>query len=180
MLKVAAIVVALLIAVVLVLAATKPDTFRVQRAASIQAPPERIFALINDFNRWGAWSPWEKKDPAMKRTFGAATSGRGAVYAWEGNKDVGQGQMEIAESVPSSRIAIKLDFVKPFEAHNIVEFTLEPNGDATSVTWAMQGATPYFAKIIHVFIDMDRMVGKDFEAGLDNLKAVAEKPAAGA
>jgi uncharacterized protein YndB with AHSA1/START domain len=175
MLKIIAIVIVVLIAGVLILAATKPDTFRVQRAASIKAPPEKIFALINDFNRWGTWSPWEKKDPAMKRTFGATTSGKGAVYAWEGNKDVGQGRMEIAESVPSSKIALNLDFVKPFAAHNLVEFTLEPKGDATNVTWAMQGDTPYFAKIIHVFINMDKMVGKDFEAGLANLKANAEQ-----
>ena len=175
MLKSIAIIVVVLIAGVLVFAATKPDTFRVQRAASIKAPPEKVFALINDFNRWAVWSPWEKKDPAMKRTFGAVTSGKGARYAWEGNKDVGQGSMEIAESVPPSKVTLKLDFVKPFEAHNMVEFTLEPKGDATNVTWAMQGPTPYFAKIIHVFINMDNMVGKDFETGLANLKSTAEK-----
>jgi uncharacterized protein YndB with AHSA1/START domain len=175
MLKITAIIVAVLIAGVLIFAATKPDTFRVQRAASIKAPPENVFAFLNDFNRWGAWSPWEKKDSAMKRTFGAVTSGKGALYAWEGNKDVGQGRMEIAQSVPPSKVTIKLDFVKPFEAHNIVEFTLEPKDDTTNVTWEMQGDTPYFAKIIHVFIDMDSMVGKDFEAGLANLKAIAEK-----
>ncbi len=175
MLKIIGIVIVVLIAGVLILAATKPDTFRVQRATSIKAPPEKIFALINDFNRWGAWSPWEKKDPAMKRTFGATTSGKGAVYAWEGNKDVGQGRMEIAESVPPSKVALNLDFVKPFKAHNLVEFTLEPKGDTTNVTWAMQGDTPYFAKIIHVFLNMDKMVGKDFETGLANLKASAEQ-----
>jgi hypothetical protein len=175
MLKIAGITVVVLIAAVLVLAATRPDTFRVQRTASIKAPPEKILALIDDFHRWDAWSPWEKKDPAMKRTFGAATSGQGAVYAWDGNKDVGQGRMEIADSAPPSRIAIKLDFVKPFEAHNRVEFTLEANGEATDVTWTMQGDTPYFAKIIHLFFDMDRMVGGDFEAGLAALKAIAEK-----
>ncbi len=175
MLKTIAIVAAVLLAAVLLFAATKPDTFRVQRAASIKAPPEKVFALINDFNRWGAWSPWERKDPAMKRSFGATTSGKGAVYAWEGNKDVGQGRMEIAESVPPSKVAINLDFVKPFEAHNLVEFTLEPKGDATNVTWAMRGDTPYFAKIIHVFINVDSMVGKDFESGLANLRAAAEK-----
>ncbi len=175
MIKTIVIVVVVLIAGVLIFAATKPDTFRVQRAASIKAPPQKIFAFINDFRRWDAWSPWEKKDPAMKRTFGAVTSGKGAVYAWVGNKDVGQGSMEIAESVPPSKITLKLDFVKPFEAHNIVVFTLEPKGDVTNVTWAMQGDTPYFAKIIHVFINMDSMVGKDFETGLANLKAAAEK-----
>jgi carbon monoxide dehydrogenase subunit G len=174
MIKIIAIVVVVLIAAILILAAGKPDTFRVQRAARIKAPPEKIFGFINDFNRWGSWSPWEKKDPAMKRTYGASTSGKGAVYAWEGNKDVGQGRMEIAESSPPSKVTLKLDFVKPFEAHNIVEFALEPKGDATNVTWAMQGATPYFAKIIHVFINMDSMVGKDFETGLANLKAAAE------
>jgi carbon monoxide dehydrogenase subunit G len=175
MIKIVAVVIVVLVAAVLILAATKPDIFRVQRAASIKAPPEKIFAFINDFKRWGDWSPWEKKDPAMKRTYGATTSGKGAKYAWEGNKDVGQGSMEIADSSPPSKLTLKLDFVKPFEGHNIVEFTLAPMGDATNVTWAMQGDTPYFAKIIHVFINMDRMVGKDFETGLANLKAVAEK-----
>src|SRR5712691_3771488 len=175
MFKKIAIVVAILIAAILVFAATRPDTFRVQRAASIKAPPEKVFALLNDFQRWEAWSPWEKKDPAMKRTFSVMTSGKGAVYLWEGNSDVGQGRMEIAESSLPSKVAIKLDFVKPFEAHNTVEFTLEPKGEATNITWAMQGDTPYFAKIIHVFIDVDKMVGKDFEAGLANLKAAAEK-----
>lgn len=168
------IVVVVLVAGVLAVAATRPDVFRVERSASIKAPPDRIFAFINDFDRWGAWSPWEKKDPAMKRSFGAK-SGKGATYAWEGNKDVGQGRMEIADSVPPSRVAIKLDFVKPFEAHNLVVFTLEPKGDTTHVRWAMQGDTPYFAKIIHLFFDMDKMVGGDFEAGLAALKAAAEK-----
>ena len=175
MLKIIAILIALVVLGILVLAATKPDIFRVQRSTTIKAPPEKIFALINDFNAWTTWSPWEKKDPAMKRTFGTVTSGKGATYAWEGNKEVGQGRMEIAVSLPTSKVALKLDFVKPFEAHNQVEFTLEPKGDATSVTWNMQGPTPYFAKILHVFMDMDKMVGKDFETGLANLKAVAEK-----
>ena len=175
MVKIVASVVVLLIAVVLIFAATKPDVFRVERATSIKAPPDRVFALINDFKRWDAWSPWEKKDPAMKRSFGAATSGKGATYAWEGNKDVGQGSMEITQSMPPTGIRLKLDFVQPFEGHNVVEFTLEPKGDATQVTWTMAGDTPYFAKIIHVFINMDSMVGKDFEAGLANLKSIAEK-----
>jgi uncharacterized protein YndB with AHSA1/START domain len=173
--KTIAIVVVLLIAALLAYAATKPDTFRVQRATDIKAPPAKIFALLNDFHRWDAWSPWEKKDPAMKRTFGTATSGKGAVYAWEGNKEVGQGRMEIAESVPTSRVAIKLDFLKPFEAHNVVEFTLEPRGDSTNVTWTMHGPNPYLAKVMQMFFSMDKMVGKDFEAGLANLKALAEK-----
>lgn len=175
MLRIAGIVIVVVVAAVLLFAASRPDTFHVQRSASIKAPPEKVFALINDYRNWNAWSPWEKKDPALKRTFSATTSGKGATYAWEGNKDVGQGRMEIAEAVAPSSITIKLDFVQPFEAHNIVDFTLTPLADATTVTWAMRGDTPYFAKIIHVFIDMDSMVGKDFEAGLANLKAIAEK-----
>ncbi|HMH19269.1 MAG TPA: SRPBCC family protein [Burkholderiales bacterium] len=174
MLKTIAIAVVVLIATVLVFAATKPDTFSVERSTSIKAPPEKIFPLLNDFRRWDAWSPWEKKDPAMKRTYSAQTSGKGAEYAWEGNKDVGQGRMEIAESAPPSRVAIKLDFLKPFETHNRVEFTLEPKGDSTSVTWAMQGPAPYVSKLMQVFVSMDKLIGKDFETGLANLKAAAE------
>jgi len=170
-----AIVVVVLVAALLAYAATRPDTFRVERGATIKAPPEKIFAILNDFQRWETWSPWEKKDPAMKRTLTVVTSGKGAVYSWEGNKEVGEGRMEIAESVPPSRLVIKLDFVKPFEAHNRVQFALAPQGDATNVTWAMEGDTPYLAKIVHVFLDMDKLVGRDFEAGLANLKAVAEK-----
>ena len=175
MVKKIALVLTVLIAAVLIFAATKPDIFRVERKASIKAPPEKVFALINDFKSWTAWSPWEKKDPAMKRTYGAVTSGKGATYAWEGNKDVGSGSMEIVESIAPSKVGLKLDFLQPFEAHNTVNFTLVPAGEITNVTWAMQGPTPYFAKIIHVFMDMDSMVGKDFEAGLANLKVAAEK-----
>ena len=170
-----AVLLAIAVAVVLGLAAMKPDTFRVQRAMAIKAPPEKVFALINDFHAWGQWSPWEKKDPAMKRTFSGSPSGKGAAYAWEGDKNVGQGSMEIVESAPASKIAIKLDFVRPFEAHNMVVFTLEPKGDATNVNWDMQGPTPFLAKIVHVFLDMDKMVGNDFETGLANLKAASEK-----
>ena len=175
MIKIVAIVVVVLIAAVLIFAATKPDTFTVIRSTTIKAPPEKIFAKINNFNGWVAWSPWEKKDPGMKRTFGATTSGKGATYAWDGNQEVGQGSMEITESVPSSKVALKLDFLKPFEAHNQVYFTLEPKGDSTSVTWRMQGPLPYMMKVVHVFMNMDKMVGKDFEAGLANLKASSEK-----
>lgn len=175
MIKAIAIVIVVFIAGVLVFAATKPDAFRVQRATSIKAPPEKIFPHINEFQRWGAWSPYEKKDPAMKRSLSGPPSGKGAVYAWEGNGDVGQGRMEIAEASAPSRVTIKLDFVKPFEAHNIVDFTLEPRGDTTQVTWDMRGPMPFLSKVITVFIDMDRMVGADFEAGLANLKAIAEK-----
>jgi len=159
----------------LAFAATRPGAFRVQRAASIKAPAEQIFPLIDDFHRWGSWSPWEKRDPAMKRAFGGASSGRGAIYEWDGNAKVGKGRMEITDRSPPSRVTVKLDFLRPLEGHNICEFTLEPTGDATSVTWAMRGAVPFIGKVIHVFFNMDRMVGRDFEAGLSNLKAVVEK-----
>jgi uncharacterized protein YndB with AHSA1/START domain len=176
MLKTIAIVVVVLLASVLAYAATKPDTFRVQRATNIKAPPEKIFPFLNDLHRFGAWSPYEKKDPAMKRTFAGPASGKGAVYEWDGDKNVGKGRMEIADTTPPSKVAIKLNFDRPFEAHNIVEFTPVPKGDSTDVTWAMDGPVPYVAKIMHVFFDMDSMIGKDFEAGLASLKTVAEKP----
>lgn len=175
MLKIIALVVVVLIVALLVFAATKPDIFRVQRSASINAPPEKIFPLINDFHHWGAWSPYEKLDPTMKRTYGGAANGKGAMYAWEGSGKAGIGRMEIAETSPASKITLNLDFVKPFEAHNIIDFTLEPTGDSTNVTWAMHGHSPYLAKVMHVFFDMDSMVGKDFETGLANLKALVEK-----
>lgn len=170
-----AIVLAIIIAVVLILAATKPDTFRVERAASIRAPAETIFPLIADFHQWGNWSPWEGRDPAMKRSFSGAERGKGAVYAWEGDKNVGTGRMEILEAAPSSKVVIKLDFLKPFEAHNTAVFTMLPQGDATNVTWVMHGPAVFMAKVMHVFINMDRMVGKDFETGLANLRTISEK-----
>jgi uncharacterized protein YndB with AHSA1/START domain len=175
MLKKIALVVVVLVAALLAFAATKPDSFRVQRAASIKAPPEKIFPLINDLKSWSAWSPWEKLDPAMKRTHSGAASGKGAVYEWDGNKEVGAGRMEIVEASPPSAVRIKLDFLKPFEAHNFAEFTLEPKGDGTSVTWAMYGPNTYVAKLMSVLFSMDSMVGKSFETGLANLKAATEK-----
>jgi polyketide cyclase/dehydrase/lipid transport protein len=170
-----AVVLAIAIAIILILAATKPDRFSVQRAITVKAPPERIFPLINDFHQWGTWSPYENKDPAMKRSYSGAASGEGAIYAWEGNKNVGSGRMEILDSSAPSKIVIKLDFFTPFEAHNTAEFTMLPHGDATNVTWLMHGPLPFMGKIMHVFINMDRMVGKDFEIGLANLKRLTEK-----
>ncbi|QSA97897.1 SRPBCC family protein [Methylococcus sp. EFPC2] len=169
----AAFVIALL--ALLIYAATKADTFRVQRSTRIKAVPDRIFPLINDLHAWLEWSPYEKKDSAMKRSFSGTTSGKGAVYAWDGNKDVGAGSMEIQESFPPSLLVFQLDFIRPFEARNTVEFTLEPEGEATAVTWAMHGPMPYISKLMSVFFSMDKMIGKDFETGLANLKAIAEK-----
>ncbi|WP_035051665.1 SRPBCC family protein [Andreprevotia chitinilytica] len=175
MLKKVVIIVVVLIAALLVFAATRPDNFRVQRTASIKAPPEKVFALINDFHRWEAWSPWEKLDPSMKRTFSGAENGKGTAYAWESEGKAGAGRMEITESSAPSKIVIKLDFSKPLEGHNTAEFTLDAKGDTTNVTWAMYGPSPYIAKIMGIFFNMDSMIGKDFETGLGNLKAAAEK-----
>ena len=163
------------VAAVLAVAAAKPDIFRVQRAASIKAPPEKIFPLLNDLRSFATWSPYETKDPAMKRTYSGAASGKGAAYEWDGNRNVGKGRLEIADAVPPSKVTLKLDMIDPFEAKNIVEFTLEPKGEFTNVTWAMHGRVPYLAKVVHVFLDMDNMVGKDFETGLANLKVLAER-----
>jgi uncharacterized protein YndB with AHSA1/START domain len=170
-----AVVLVVAIAIVLILAATKPDTFSVQRAISINAPPEKIFPLINDFHQWKSWSPYENKDLAMKRSYSGAAEGRGAVYGWEGNKNVGSGRMEILETSAPSKIVIKLDFFTPFEGHNTAEFTLLPQGDATNVTWLMHGPAPFMSKMMQVFMNLDHMIGKDFEVGLANLKNLAEK-----
>jgi uncharacterized protein YndB with AHSA1/START domain len=168
---------AVAVAGILIYAATRPNTFRVERAVSVNAPPERVFAILADFRNWPTWSPWEKMDPAMTRTHSGAATGPGAVYAWSGNKKVGAGQMEIIEASPPTRLALKLDFIRPFEAHNRVDFTLIPEGAGTRVVWSMHGPSPYIAKVMvmGVVMSMDRMVGKDFETGLANLKATAER-----
>jgi uncharacterized protein YndB with AHSA1/START domain len=168
-------IIIVVLASLLAIAATKPDTFRVQRATCIEASPEKIFALINDFHSWRRWSPYEKLDPAMKKTHSGAANGTGSVYEWEGNNKVGKGRMEITQTFPSSKVIIKLDFIKPFEGHNIAEFTLEPKGDSTNVTWAVHGPNPYIAKLMSIFFSLDRMLGKEFEAGLASLKALTEQ-----
>lgn len=164
-----------LIAALLGYATTKPDSFRVERSTSIKAPSEKIFPYIDDFHRWTAWSPYEKMDLAMKRTLSGAPNGKGAAYEWEGNNQVGQGRMEILESTPSSKIRIQLTFIKPMEGHDIAEFMLEPQGNSTKVTWAMQGPMPFVAKVMSIFCSMDQMIGKDFETGLANLKTITEQ-----
>jgi len=170
-----ALVLALLVAGVLLFALTKPDEFRVHRAISINAAPENVFALINDFHQWGAWSPWEKKDPAMKRTFSGAGSGKGSVYAWEGDSTVGAGRMEILETTSPSRILIDLQFFAPMEGHNTAEFLLQSQAGVTNVSWTMRGPNPYIAKLMQVFFDIGDFVGKDFEKGLASMKLAAEK-----
>jgi uncharacterized protein YndB with AHSA1/START domain len=170
-----AVVLAIIIAAVLILAATKPDTFRIERTAIVNAPAEKIFPLIADFHQWLNWSPWEGRDPALKRTYSGAERGNGAVYAWEGNKNVGSGRMEILEATTPSKVEIKLDFLKPFEAHNTAEFTMLPQGRATKVVWVMQGPSPFMSKLMQVFMSFDNMIGKDFEAGLAKLKTISER-----
>src|SRR5450432_1470799 len=175
MIKAIAIIILALVAAVLVYALTQPDSFRVERSIVIKAPPEKIFAQINGFHQWEAWSPWEKIDPAIKRSYSGADNGKGAVYGWEGNKDVGQGRMEIVESTPSTGVLIKIDFMKPFEGHDMVQFTLQPQGDTTKVTQAMYGPSPFVAKLMGLFFSMDKMVGQKYDEGLASLKAIAEK-----
>jgi hypothetical protein len=174
MLKIIVIVVIVLVAAVVAIAMTKPDSFRVERRTSIKSSSNKIFPLIDDFHNWSSWSPWERMDPAMRRTHSGAASGKGAIYEWEGNSKVGKGRMEILEASPS-KVIIKLDFLKPFEGHNVAEFTFEPQSDSTSVTWAMYGPAPFFSKVMQVFMSMDKMIVKDFDSGLANLKAIAEK-----
>ena len=173
LLIIVAIVVVALMAIVL-LAASKPATFRLARSTVINAPAEKVFPLVNDFRRWIVWSPWEKLDAELKRDYGGAESGKGANYGWQGKKS-GTGRMEIIESTPPSRVLIKLDFLKPFEAHNTAELTFTPQGDGTRVDWAMYGPNIFMAKLMSMFVSMDRLVGKDFEKGLAEMKAAAEK-----
>ena len=175
MIKTILIVLVLVIAALLIYAATKPDSFRIERSTTIKAPPEKIFALIDDFKQWETWSPWEKIDPALKRTYSGTTSGVGSIYEWSGNKDIGQGRMEIVESTPSSKVSLKLDFVTPFEAHNRVDFMLAQQGDMTTVTQAMYGPSPYISKLMTMFFSMDKMVGEKYEEGLATLKMISEK-----
>jgi hypothetical protein len=177
MLETIAIIVGILVLVVIAVlgyAATKPNTFSYARSIRINAPPEKVAALISDFKKWVVWSPWEKKDPALKRTYSGTTSGVGSVYAWDGNKNVGSGRMEILEQTPR-KIRIKLDFFAPFKASNVAEFTFMPQGDATDVHWVMTGENVFIGKVMSTFIDMDKMIGKDFEAGLADMKTAAER-----
>ncbi len=164
-----------LLTALLLFATTKPDTFYVERSTRIKAPADKIFSIINDHHQWSAWSPWEKLDPTMKKTYSGPVSGKRAIVDWEGNNEVGAGRSEIIESIPSSKITIKLDMLKPFETHNIVDFTLQPEGETTHVIWAMHGPQPYIAKVASIFINCDKMIGKQFEEGLSNLKNLAEK-----
>jgi hypothetical protein len=158
-------------------AALKPASFRVQRSIRVAAPPERIYPLVSDLKRWREWSPWEGLDPDLKREYGTAERGKGATYAWEGNKKAGAGTMEITEEAPPYAVGIDLRFTRPFPAHNTTEFRLKPDGRSTEVTWAMHGPQPYMMRLMSMFYSMDKMVGPDFEKGLAKLKSEAERGA---
>lgn len=172
-------VIALLLVLVLVIfAMTKPNEFSIRRSISIHAPRDRVYALIADFRQWPKWSPWERLDPYLKRTLSGAEVGVGSVYEWEGNKKVGAGRMEVIDATPATRVDIKLNFFRPFAAENRTLFTLVPAGDGTNVTWEMTGINNLMFKIMGIVMNMDKMVGRDFEKGLLALKAEAERPPA--
>jgi len=177
MLKTIVLLIVLAIVILLGIAATKPNSFRVERSVRIKAPTTTVFPYLNDFREWNNWSPWAKKDPAMQHSQSGSETGVGSIYEWSGNKEVGQGRMEITGATPASHIRIKLDFLKPFEAHNTAEFELRDVLDESEVTWILTGPNPFMAKIMSVFVSMDKMVGKDFEQGLNNLKALVENDA---
>ena len=166
-------VISVVVIVVLALALGQPDEFKVERQIAIAAPPTAIYANLDDFHRWAAWSPWEKIEPSMKKTYSGPASGTGAKYAWEG-KQVGSGNMAVTESKPNEHIQIRLEFTKPFAAVNTTVFQLEPRAADTKVSWVMTGQNNFVSKIMCVFASMDSMIGKDFEAGLSSLKQVSE------
>ncbi len=175
MLGIIGLLILIAIITILILAANKPDTFRVERSIIISAPPEKLSALINDFHRWDEWSPWAKLDPAMKTTYSGRPSGVGSIYEWEGNSKVGKGRMEILSADPA-KTSIKLDFLKPFESHNTADFLLAPQGATTRVSWVMAGPLKFIpGKLMSVFTTMDKMIGGDFDKGLANMKAAAER-----
>jgi hypothetical protein len=160
---------ALLLAVVLA-AATRPDSFRIERSLRVEASAVQVLALLEDFHRWAEWSPWEHIDPGMQRSYSGSPSGKGAVYAWSGNGKAGAGRMELVD-IAADRVLIQMDFLKPFKAHNTVEFMLHNQGEATLVVWAMYGPSPFISKLMGLVINMDKLVGRDFEKGLANLQA---------
>ena len=169
------IVVVVLVFIVIVI--LQPADFRITRSATISAPPATVFAEVNDFHKWQAWSPWAKLDPAATFTYDGAPAGTGAIYSWSGNNKVGEGRMTLTESRPDDLVRINLDFVRPFAASNVAEFTFTPQANQTNVTWSMSGRNKFPAKAFGLFMNIDKMVGGDFEKGLAQLKAVAEADA---
>jgi hypothetical protein len=166
--------IAVTVAALVVVVALQPSEFRVARTAVMAAPAPGVFAQVNDLRKWPAWSPWAKRDPAMQQTYAGAPAGTGAVSTWAGNREVGEGRMTITESRPNELVRFKLEFFKPFTATSAAEFNFKPDGDRTVVTWSMSGENNFIAKAMHLVMDMDRMIGRDFEQGLANLKALVE------
>ena len=174
MLKTIVVVLVVAVIAILIFAATRPSTYHVERSTTIAAAPEKISPLLDNFHNWDQWSPWAKLDPNMRVTYSGPPAGQGAIYQWEGNSKVGKGRMEILAAEPLLT-SIKLDFLSPFESHNRTNFVLEPQGTATRVTWTMDGPNTFMSKLMSVFVSMDKMVGKDFDTGLNQLKSAAEK-----
>ena len=169
--------VAILVIILVLVVAMQPTDFRIARSATMSASAADIFSRINDLHRWADWSPWDKIDPNLKRTHEGAQAGVGAIYSWNGNSKVGEGRMTIIESRPGELIRIKLEFFRPFKATNETDFTLHQTGTQTNVTWAMVGRNNFMAKAFGLIMNMDQMVGADFEKGLASLKAIVEAPA---
>jgi hypothetical protein len=168
------------VALLLVLAAvvsTRPAEFRIERGAMIHAPAEVVFERVNDFHRWAEWSPWDRMDPDLKRTFEGAPAGAGAIYRWAGNGKVGEGSMTLVESRPGDHLTIKLEFLKPFTATNTTEFSFMPMAGGVNVTWSMAGRNSFVSKAMSLVMNMDQLVGKDFEKGLSALKEISETEA---
>ena len=174
MLRIILIALGFMVVVLVVVVALQPADFRVARSATMSAPAPVVFSQVNDLHKWEAWNPWQKKDPAMKLTFAGPPAGPGASYSWAGNNEVGEGRLTITESRQSDMVRIKLEFMKPFAATNTAEFTFKPEGDRTAVTWSMEGRNNFFAKALHLVMNMDKMVGGEFEKGLADMKSVVE------
>ena len=167
-------VLVLIVVGLVVVIARRPSEFRIERTTVVAAAPAAVFAQVNDFHKWDAWNPWAKLDPAMKQSYEGAPAGVGAVYIWAGNSQVGEGRMTLTESRPSDLIRIKMEFLKPFANTSTAEFTFRPEGDQTVVTWSMEGRNNFMAKAIHLVVNMDKMIGGQFEKGLAQMKAVTE------
>jgi uncharacterized protein YndB with AHSA1/START domain len=176
MLKKILLILMAVIVVFLVVAAFQPSDFRITRKAVIPAPPAAVFAQINDFHKWEAWSPWAKLDPNAKNSFDGPASGVGAKFSWSGNKEVGEGSMKITASKPGESVVLDLGFTKPFAATNVTEFTMKPEGSGTELTWSMSGKNNFVGKAIGLVINCDKMIGAKFEEGFASLKGVVAKP----
>lgn len=175
MLKKAAIGLAVVVAVILGLAARQPDSFRVERKVVVAAPAKKVFPYLEDPKKTVEWSPWEKKDPNLKKTFSGAAKGKGAVYEWDGNKDIGAGRLEITDTVPNEKVVMDLHFLRPMEGRNVAMYVVTPKDGGSEVSWSIEGPMPFVSKLFSVFMDMDKMIGSEFAKGLGDLKTLVER-----